>query len=59
MAVACSWVAAGYKSILREINEEQSKALTDYIQQHWENISKKRKAASPSPLLKKRLRMLV
>ncbi|USP79416.1 3-hydroxyacyl-CoA dehydrogenase-like protein [Curvularia clavata] len=38
--IACSWVAAGYKLILCEINEEQSKAATDYIEQHWEEFSK-------------------
>lgn len=38
--IACSWVAAGYKLILCEINKEQCQAATDYVQQHGEEYSK-------------------
>ena len=38
--IACSWVAAGYKVILCDINEEQRNAATHYIEHHVDEYAK-------------------
>jgi 3-hydroxyacyl-CoA dehydrogenase len=38
--IACSWVAAGYKLILCEINDEQRKAAAQYIEENLEKFSR-------------------
>ncbi|RMZ68670.1 3-hydroxyacyl- dehyrogenase [Pyrenophora seminiperda CCB06] len=38
--IACSWVAAGYKVVLCDINEEQRNAATHYVEHHVDEYAK-------------------